>query len=131
MLLEALRLQQFRNLSHVEVEPHERFNILYGENGQGKTNFLEAIYLLSAVRSFRSHKNAALVELGEDQATLEARVDRGGHERIVRLEISQSGKQVYLNDSPVRQLSDFFGTVNVVMFGPQDMSILKIGRAHV
>lgn len=125
MLLEALRLQQFRNLSQVEVEPHARFNILYGENGQGKTNFLEAIYLLSAVRSFRSHKNAALVELGEDQASLEARVDRGGHERIVRLEISQSGKQVYLNDSPVRQLSDFFGTVNVVMFGPQDMSILK------
>ena len=61
MLLEALRLQHFRNLEFVEVEPHRRFNILSGDNGQGKTNFLEAIYLLSAVRSFRAKRNAGLV----------------------------------------------------------------------
>jgi DNA replication and repair protein RecF len=66
-----------------------------------------------------------MVQFGHDQATLEARVDRGGHERIVRIEISSGQKQVYLNNSAVRQLSDFFGTVNVVMFGPQDLSILK------
>lgn len=125
MLLEALRLRHFRNLTRVDVEPHERFNILHGANGQGKTNFLEAVYLLSAVRSFRNHTNAAMVEFDRDEATLEARVDRGGHDRIVRIEISQRGKQVYLNDSYVRKLSDFFGTVNVVMFGPQDLSILK------
>ncbi|MFB6374540.1 MAG: DNA replication/repair protein RecF, partial [Bradymonadaceae bacterium] len=125
MLLEVLRLQQMRNLEVVEVEPHPRFNILAGDNGQGKTNFLEAIYLLSAVKSFRARKNAELIRFGESKATLEARVDRGGHERIVRLEISEGSKDVYLNNSPVRQLSDFFGTVNVVMFGPQDLSILK------
>lgn len=125
MLLEALRLQHFRNLEFVEVEPHRRFNILSGDNGQGKTNFLEAIYLLSAVRSFRAKRNAELVQFGEDRARLEARVDRGGHERIVRLEITERKKQVYLNDAPVQQLSDFFGTVNVVIFGPQDLSLLK------
>lgn len=125
MLLEALRLKHFRNLDFVEVEPSSRFNILAGDNGQGKTNFLEAIYLLSAVRSFRARKNAELIEFGRDRATLEARVNRGGHERIVGIEISERGKDVYLNDSPVQQLSDFFGTVNVVIFGPQDLSILK------
>jgi DNA replication and repair protein RecF len=125
MLLEVLRLQHLRNLEFVEVEPHRRFNILAGDNGQGKTNFLEAIYLLSAVRSFRARKNAELIQFDETQTTLEARVDRGGHERIVRLEISERGKEVYLNDVKVDQLSDFFGTVNVVMFGPQDLSILK------
>ncbi len=125
MLLEVLRLQHLRNLEFVELEPHPRFNILSGDNGQGKTNFLESIYLLSAVKSFRARKNAELIQFGESRATLEARVDRGGHERIVRLEISEGSKDVYLNNSPVRQLSDFFGTVNVVMFGPQDLSILK------
>lgn len=125
MLLEALRLQHVRNLSSVDVEPHPRFNILFGDNGQGKTNFLEAIYLLSAVRSFRARRNSELIEIDHDQARLEARVDRGGHERLVRIEITSSGKDVYLNGSPVRHLSDFFGTVNVVTFGPQDLSILK------
>lgn len=125
MLLEALRLRHFRNLSAVDLEPHSRFNILHGENGQGKTNLLEAVYLLSAVKSFRPQTNKDLIEWGADQAVLEARVDRGGSERIVKLEISERGKKVLLNDSPVRQLSDFFGTVNVVMFGPEDILILK------
>ncbi|MFP4597954.1 MAG: DNA replication/repair protein RecF [Persicimonas sp.] len=125
MLLEALRLQNFRNLEAVDLEPHPRFNILAGDNGQGKTNLLEAVYLLSAVKSFRPQVNADLVQFGRDQAVLEARVDRGGSERIVRLEITARGKKIFLNDSPVRQLSDFFGTVNVVMFGPEDIAILK------
>ena len=125
MLLEALRLQHFRNLELVELEPHTRFNFLAGDNGQGKTNLLEAVYLLSAVKSFRPQTNADLIEFGAEQAILEARVDRGGSERIVRLEIGERGKKIFLNDNPVRQLSDFFGTVNVVMFGPEDITILK------
>lgn len=125
MRLEALRVQHFRNLSFVEIEPHERFNIFSGANGQGKTNVLEAIYLLSAVRSFRANRNASMVEFDAESASLEARVERGGHDRIVRIEIGENGKDVFLNDSPVRRLSEFFGTVNVVKFGPKDLSILK------
>lgn len=125
MLLEALRLQNFRNLEHVELEPHPRFNILAGDNGQGKTNLLEAVYLLSAVKSFRPQTNSDLIQFDHEQATLEAKVDRGGSERIVRLEVAGRGKKIFLNDNTVRQLSDFFGTVNVVMFGPEDIAILK------
>lgn len=125
MLLDALHLQNFRNLADVQIDAHPRFNILSGQNGQGKTNILEAIYLLSAVKSFRPQVNSDLIKFGQDQATLLARVDRGGSERIVRLEIGARGKKIFLNDSPVRQLSDFFGTVNVVMFGPEDIAILK------
>lgn len=125
MLLEALRLQRFRNIEFAELEPHPRFNIFWGDNGQGKTNLLEAIYLLSAVKSFRPQTNAALIQHGQEDAMLEARVDRGGYQRIVRLDISSRGKKVSLNNNPVRNLSDFFGTVNVVIFGPEDIQILK------
>src|SRR5690554_4428939 len=125
MLLDALQLQNFRNLAEVRLDAHPRFNILSGQNGQGKTNILEAIYLLSAVKSFRPQVNSDLIRFGQEQASLVARVDRGGSERIVRLEIGARGKKIYLNDSPVRQLSDFFGTVNVVIFGPEDIAILK------
>ena len=126
MLLEALRLQDFRNLRQVLIEPHERFNLLTGANGQGKTNLLEAIYLLSAVKSFRHQStNRNLIRFDADEASLEARIERGGHRRAVRVEISERGKKVYLNDESVRNLSDFFGTLNVVIFGPEDLEILK------
>ncbi len=126
MQLEAIRLSDFRNFEHVEVVPHERFNILTGANGQGKTNFLEALYLLSAVKSFRSQAtNANLIRFGADEALLEARIERGGHERKVRLEIGPRGKKIYLNDQGVRNIADFFGTLNVVVFGPDDIGVLK------
>jgi len=126
MLLEGLRLRHFRNLNAVHIEPHSRFNILAGANGQGKTNVLEAVFLLSAVKSFRaSTTNLSLVEFGAEEALLEAKVERGGYERLVRLEIGPRGKRVFLNENPVRNLTDFFGTLNVVVFGPDDIGILR------
>ncbi len=126
MLLEALRLRDFRNLRGIDIEPHSRFNLLTGANGQGKTNLLEGIYLLSAVKSFRQKTtNRNLINFEGEQAILEARIRRGGHVRKVRIEISEGGKKVYLNGESVRNLSDFFGTLNVVIFGPEDIGILK------
>ena len=126
MLLEVLRLRDFRNLRSVDIEPHHRFNVFTGANGQGKTNLLEAIYLLSAVKSFRSQAtNDNLIHFDGDSAHLEARIERGGHRRRVAIEISPRGKRVELNGQPVRKISDFFGTLNVVVFGPSDIRILK------
>jgi DNA replication and repair protein RecF len=65
------------------------------------------------------------VQVGHDEAVLEARVDRGGHGRVVRIDIRGGAKDVYLNNSWVRQLSEFFGTVNVVKFGPEDTTLLR------
>lgn len=125
MRVDAIRLRDFRNIEEALIEPHPRFNVLWGDNGQGKTNFLEAVYLLGAVKSFRPQTNAALVKFGADEAMLEAKVDRGGYDRIVRLDITERGKKVSLNGNAVRNLQDFFGTVNVVVFGPEDIQILK------
>lgn len=125
MLVKALRLRHFRNLSSIDLKPHPRFNIFSGANGQGKTNLLEALYLLSAVKSFRPQTNAELIEFDQSQASLEAHVERGGQERIVKIEIGERGKKVYLNNNKVKQLSSFFGTLNVVMFGPEDISLMK------
>ena len=126
MLLRALDLRHFRNLARVELTPHARFNVFAGSNGQGKTNLLEAIYMLGAVKSFRAQaQTASLLALGQPLATLEALVDRGGSQRLVRLELGERGKRVFLNHNPVRHLTDFFGTLNVVIFGPEDISLLK------
>ncbi len=125
MLIEALRLQDFRNIEEAFIKPHPRFNIFWGHNGHGKTNLLESIYLLSAVKSFRPQTNNDLIRFTQATAELEAKVDRGGAERIVRLNINPKGKSVFLNDQKVRNLRDFFGSINVVMFGPEDVRLLK------
>lgn len=130
MELKYLRLQDFRNLASVQIEPISGFNIFTGANGQGKTNLLEAVYLLSAVKSFRTQKNSDLIAWDKPQAIVEGRVDRAGQERSARIEVSPQGKKVHLNGSLVRKLSRFFGSLNAIVFAPDDIQILKEGPSE-
>lgn len=125
MRVESLRLRDFRNLAAVEFVPDPRFNVIVGPNGQGKTNLLESIYFLAALKSFRSLKNAALVREGCDRASLSAWIDRGGVRREVKIVLTPRSRKVRLNDNVVRRLSDFFGVVNTVAFVPEDVSVMK------
>ena len=127
MELLHLRAHDFRNLVSIDLRPGKRFNIISGDNGQGKTNLIEAIYLLGTVKSFRAHKNRELVRWGAERAVIEGLVERGCDERIARVEVSAQNKNVYLGDMAVDRLSDFFGTLNVVVFTPDDLSLVKAG----
>jgi len=82
LLLRALQLHAFRNLAPLTLEPSPRFNVLSGDNGQGKTNLLEAIYLVGTLRSFRTQHARELVAFGQDAAFVKARVERRGLERV-------------------------------------------------
>ena len=125
MRIESLSVTNFRNLAQVECTPHPRFNLVVGDNGQGKTNLLEVIYLLGVLKSFRTDKNRQLLGPEGSKAILGADIDRGGQLRHVGLEIQSRGKSVSLNHQLVRNLKDFFGTLNIVKFGPEDVSLLK------
>lgn len=125
MRLESIQLTDFRNLRHVELEPHRRFNVIVGPNGQGKTNFVEAVALLSTLKSFRSAKNAQLIRHGADQAVARAFVDRADVRREVEVRIRPTSKRVSLNGNYVRRLADFFGAINTVSFTPDDVGVLK------
>lgn len=127
MRIDALRVRDVRNLADVVIEPDPRFNVIHGANGQGKTNLLEAVGLLSSLRSFRSFRNRDLIRHGTDEGIIEARVDRAGVRRDVRISVRPGRKRVQLNDAVVRQLSDFFGAVNVVVFSPEDVSVFRGG----
>ena len=125
MELQHLKIENFRNLQRIELTPGKRFNVFYGANGQGKTNLLEAVYLLSSVKSFRNSKNADLVRWSQQLAFIEGYIDRAGHQRTARIDISPSSKRVSLNGSSIRNLSNFFGTHNTVVFSADDMMIIK------
>jgi DNA replication and repair protein RecF len=125
MKLKKLSLAFFRNLEKVELAPGVRFNILHGNNAQGKTNLLESIYLLGTMKSFRLARNSELVMWGSPWSSVKGEVERDGVAREIALVVEKTGKKVRVDNKPVAKLADFFGSLNVVVFSPEDIAMVK------
>lgn len=125
MLVRALQVTGFRNLANAVVEPGSRFNVISGNNGQGKTNLLEALYAVCTLRSFRTSRLRDLIHINEEQAYVAARVDTGGLERRYELTINQRSRVVRLDGKAVRPISRYFGAFNVVLFAPEDLLVAR------
>ncbi len=123
MRVESLRLSSVRNLVPTLLEPSARFNVFAGDNGQGKTNLLEAVFVVATVRSFRTSQLTDLIAFGAERAHIAARVSGHGMTRIYDLELAPGGKKVRLDGKAVRPLSKYFGDFNVVLFAPEDLQI--------
>ncbi len=124
MRIHALEARQFRNLEQVLIEPHARFNVLWGDNGQGKTNILEAIYLLGTLRSFRAAKTEEMVRFGAPKATVRARVEKLETLRLLEVALSPGHKSARVDGKGARA-TDYFGGFNVVLFAPEDLRLPK------
>jgi DNA replication and repair protein RecF len=112
-----------RNLRPLTLEPRERFNVFSGDNGQGKTNLLEAIFVVAALRSFRTAKLSDLVAFGEDRARLGARVWKDDLVRLYEVELAHGTRKVTLDGKTARPLARYFGGFNVVVFTPEDLAL--------
>lgn len=130
MYLKTFACQDFRNLAQVSIEPHPRFNIVEGRNGQGKTNLLEAIGLLGSFRSFRDAKNRELIGFGASCARIISRVDRRGVEREISVETEGKGKRVRIDGKMLKRRSEYLGHVSIVFFGPDHLKLTKEGPAQ-
>ena len=123
MKIERLTAVGVRNLQPVELAPRERFNVFAGQNGQGKTNLLEAIYVVATLRSFRTARLADLIAFGASDAQLGARVTKSGMTRIYQVDLAQAGRRVQLDGKSVRPIARYFGGFNVVVFTPEDLAL--------
>jgi DNA replication and repair protein RecF len=121
--IELLTAAGIRNLEPVELAPRERFNVFVGENGQGKTNLLEAIYVVATLRSFRTARLADLIAFGASDAQLGARVTKSGMTRIYEVGLVPNGRRVQLDGKSVRPIARYFGGFNVVVFTPEDLAL--------
>jgi DNA replication and repair protein RecF len=121
--VQALQLHGFRNLVPTVLEPGAGFNVFVGDNGQGKTNLLEAIYLAGTLRSFRTNHTSEMIAHDGDEASVRARVERGGLERLYELRLTSRRKETKLDGKTPRTLSDYFGDFNVVLFAPEDLRV--------
>src|SRR3954468_19877082 len=105
------------------LSPRERFNVFVGDNGQGKTNLLEAIYTIATLRSFRTAKLTDLIAFGATEARLGARVVKDDLVRVYEVDLAPGSRKVRLDGKAVRPLARYFGGFNVVVFTPEDLAL--------
>lgn len=128
MYIEKLNLKNFRNYEEQEITLNPHINIFYGDNAQGKTNILEAIFLCSIGRSFRTNKEKELIQFGEDFATVQLDFAKKDREGSVKYTINPK-KSITVNGVKIKRLSELLGNINTVIFTPDDINILKNGPA--
>jgi DNA replication and repair protein RecF len=128
--LAHLRLRDFRNYARLDADFAPGFHLLLGENAQGKTNVLEAIYLIATLRSFRGVGSAQMVRHGQKGYFVGAQVvGQGAHE--VRMYWSSRERSLVLDGRPVRRLSDYLGVLRTVVFCTEDLQLIKgVARAR-
>lgn len=112
-----------RNLKALQLQPRERFNVFVGDNGQGKTNLLEAIYTVATLRSFRTSRLSDLIAFGAESARLGARVAKDELTRVYEVELAPGSRKVKLDGKAPRPLAKYFGGFNVVVFTPEDLAL--------
>jgi len=124
VLVRSIETHRFRNLADQRVEPGPRFNVLFGDNAQGKTNFIEAVYVAACLKSFRAQRSAELVQLGAEEARLRADVEAGGSRRELEVVLHRGGRRARLDGKGVRSGTAYLeGGFNVVLFTPDDVQL--------
>lgn len=125
MRLKRLELYGFRNYEALVLDVQAGVNILTGPNAQGKTNLLEAIHVLALTRSHRTSVDRELIGWDRESARLKADVERRYGNLSLELELTPRGKKAKVNGLEQRKLSGFVGRLNVVLFAPEDLDIVK------
>ena len=131
MIIESIDLQNYRNYQKLHMELDGGTNILYGNNAQGKTNILEAIYVCCTSKSHRSVRDKDLIRFGQDESHLRLLVRRGNVPYRIDMHLKKSKpKGIAINGVPIRRASELFGIANVVFFSPEDLNLIKNGPSE-
>ena len=126
MWIKKIKINNFRNYNYQEINLEKNINIFYGENAQGKTNIIEAIFLSSMGKSFRAKKDKEMIMLGKESSNIELEYEKKDRDGKIKIELGNK-KIVYINGIKIKKLSELLGKINVVIFTPDDINILKGG----
>lgn len=130
MYIESLDLENYRNYKNLSIEFCDKVNILYGDNAQGKTNVLEAIYVAGTTKSHRANKDSELVSFGNDEGHIKMFVSKSGVRRRIDMHLKKSKtKGVAIDGIPIKKAVDLLGIINIVIFSPEDLNLIKNGPA--
>ena len=126
MNITKIKLTNFRNYEEEEVELNKNINIFYGDNAQGKTNIIESIFLCSIGKSFRTSKDKELIKFNKDMCSSFIEFEKSDREGSVKVNIANK-KDIFVNGVKIKKLSELLGNLNIVIFTPDDILILKEG----
>ena len=131
MIIQSLELENFRNYGTLSVHFDSRTNILYGEQAQGKTNILEAVYLSATTKSHKGSKDKDLINFASEEAHIRTYVVKDGLENRVDMHLRKNkSKGIAINGQKIKKAADLLGLLNVVFFSPEDLSIIKNGPSE-
>lgn len=125
MFVSKIRFYNFRNLNDQTIEFHNGPVYITGQNGNGKTNIVEGLYLLSGSRSFRTNSQAELLKWGSDEASVFGNVVSNNGEGELGVSFSKTGRKAYRNGDQLQSVSDIVGSCGVISFDPSDLSLVK------
>ena len=126
MRVNSLKLKNFRNYSELEVEFDCKRNIIIGENAQGKTNLIEAIYLCAFARSFRTSNSTDLIKIGEESCNVSVEAVSEDIDKKISITINNRGKKMIKKDNKfLSRTAELLNNLVVVVFSPDDLRIIK------
>ncbi|MBQ5333870.1 MAG: DNA replication/repair protein RecF [Oscillospiraceae bacterium] len=128
MVITHVSADGYKNLSGADIYPHEKLNILCGDNAQGKTNFIEAVWLMSGCRSFRGTRDRDFIGFDKDKAEISLEFTDSFRPQKIGFEVKKSSlkdKIITLNGVKLPLLSKLFGSLKCVVFTPEDLALAK------
>ena len=125
MQLESLHISRFRNIDEVELDTTSRFVVFHGDNGQGKTNLIEAIGTLATLKSFRTHRVADQIQWGSSQASIRGKIRDEGHQRELKVLLNKEGRKARIDGKSPKQLVDYFDSIRAVVFAPEHVELVR------
>lgn len=126
MIVKSIKLKDYRNFKHLEVDFNNVLNVFIGDNGQGKTNLLESIYLCSIGSTFRLNSVNDLIYFKEKISSIELTLNKGGYDRKITILLNKNqNKSIKINGVKLDKSSELIGVLNNVIFTPDDLKIIK------
>lgn len=125
MIIKKIKLLNFRNYNKITIKFNKNINIFVGSNAQGKTNILESIYVLALTKSPRSTSDLNLIHFNEDFARIIGTVHKDGFNNELEVFFTKTDKKVYLNKTQIKKVSNYISNLNVILFTPDDLEIIK------
>ena len=131
MYIESIELKNYRNYEYLSIDFHEGTNIFYGDNAQGKTNVLEAVYLCGTTKSHRGSKDRDIIRFDSEESHIRMMVRRDNISHKIDMHLKKSkSKGIAIDGIPIKKAAELFGIVNMVFFSPEDLNIIKNGPAE-
>lgn len=128
MVIKSLKLSNFRNYESLEISFDEGTNLFYGDNAQGKTNILEAVYLCGTTKSHKGSKDRELIRFQEEEAHIRMKLEKSGSSYEIDMHLKRNKpKGIAVNGIPIRKAGELLGIANFVFFAPEDLNIIKNG----